>query len=253
MIVCSSLGSSHLPISSVALVIVSNNAPTGIKRLSRAPTLSKEREDLLNVSRRLVHDSVDNNANCVLNRSIVINHLQSLVRQQENWAIVFAYCQIKDQLSISQIICSLLRQLVEDHERVSTFLYDHHFLTHIRDGTAPSDNHLISALKDSLSLFSRVFIVIDAVDELPPQTYNELLDILSSLDKSILITSRPLVSLKRLLPKSRTIEIVPSQLDLTGYVGSQIEKSPALRAIFSNRRDLREEAITMIRDTCSNL
>jgi hypothetical protein len=200
-----------------------------------------------------VHDSVDNDANCVFNRSIVINHLQSLVRQQENWAIVFAYCQIKDQLSVSQIICLLLRQLVEDHERASTFLYDHHFLNHIRDGTTPSDNHLISALKDTLSLFSQVFIVIDAVDELPPRIYNELLDILSSLDKPILITSRPLVSLKRLLSKSSTIEIVPSQQDLTGFVGSRIENSLALRALFSNRRDLREEAITIIRDACSNL
>jgi hypothetical protein len=183
----------------------------------------------------------------------VIDHLQSLVRRQKDWALSFVYCRAKDRLSVSQILCSLLRQLVEDHEHVFHFLYEHHFLSHIRDRTTPSDNHLVSALNEALLLFSHVFIVIDAVDELPPRTQNELLNILNSLNASILVTSTPLPSLNRLLPNAATIEISPSQQDFTYFVDNEIEKIPPLRALFANRLDLRGEVITRIRDTSGNM
>jgi hypothetical protein len=91
---------------------------------------------------------------------------------------------------------------------------------------------------------SRVYFVIDALDEYPEHQRNILLRYLSQLQApttSFLITSRPHVTLDPFFTEPHTIDILATEVDIDRYVDNQIETSPRLFRHVRTQPALRDE------------
>src|SRR5882672_9098600 len=99
-------------------------------------------------------------------RSIAIDCLQRAFQGQDV-ATTFIYCNHKEQAkhTVRELIASILKQLVQDHPAISEWakaLYDRHN----SKATYPSLKELTEALRMEVGRYSRVFVIVDALDEL---------------------------------------------------------------------------------------
>ncbi len=97
--------------------------------------------------------------------SIVVDDLYARFRDDVHVGIAYLYCNFRrhaDQ-KVEDILSSLIRQLSQDQSLLPKCLrdlYDKH-----RGRTRPSLDELSRALRAVANLFSRVFIVVDALNE----------------------------------------------------------------------------------------
>ncbi|TFK24830.1 hypothetical protein FA15DRAFT_390829 [Coprinopsis marcescibilis] len=167
--------------------------------------------------------------------SVVIDHLQELARLHEDIVVVFAYCRYSDAVSVRDILAAILRQLLERHPAVLDFvkpMYDYHKL----DGTFPTEEELLSLLLEisRSNLFRLSFYVIDALDEAPRDTQIDVLTALRSLETNFFLTSRPLDSLKTLVPNAIFIDIAAQDGDIILLIDQKVKRTPALRRLLQN-------------------
>ena len=132
--------------------------------------------------------------------SIAIDHLQNTLGHK-NIPVVYIYCDYKRQQEQTPInlMASILRQLLQYrilvHDRVM-----HSYYQHVNFGTCPNSERIGEIVKSLLAEFPQVYIVVDALDELPVsgQVCQILLKELRSLQKvqslNLLIISRPIPS-----------------------------------------------------------
>jgi hypothetical protein len=104
-------------------------------------------------------------------RSIVIDYLKHSI-EREDVAIIYIYCSYKekDDQTAANLIASLLQQLVQISPVVSgeiLSLYDYH----TKNGTRPALGELSRLLQLESRRFSKVFVLIDALDECPESSY----------------------------------------------------------------------------------
>jgi hypothetical protein len=105
-------------------------------------------------------------------RTIIIDHLQSS-NTSSNAACIFIYFDYKDQekYSVENLYFSLLGQLVARRNHFSREL-DQAFENYQTRKMFPSSGEYLEILKAEIKSFSRVNIVIDALDECTPDTHN---------------------------------------------------------------------------------
>lgn len=104
--------------------------------------------------------------------SIVIDDLKQTFSDDNAFAIAYIYCNFKrkDEQKIENMMANLLKQLVQ---AMSSFpdalkqLYENH----CKNGTRPTLQETYQTLRSVASAYSRVFIVVDALDEC--QTSND--------------------------------------------------------------------------------
>lgn len=79
-------------------------------------------------------------------------------------------------------------------------------------------------------MFSRVFIVIDALDECQNQErssfFTKLFEIQTKADVNIFATSRPLSEIKNMFQGCHLVDIVASRDDISKYIEGQMPKLP---------------------------
>jgi hypothetical protein len=119
--------------------------------------------------------------------------------------IYFAFDDANSQ-SPNLILGSLLKQVLQYHSDVPQELRMD-FRKHRNDGTRPSHEEIVGPLINALAQFDRIYIVMDALDELlEEKKRRELLESVSGLNKNInlLVTSRPIESIRKMFG-NRTI------------------------------------------------
>jgi hypothetical protein len=125
---------------------------------------------------------------------------------------VYIYCNYKEQAvqTPSNLIASLLKQLVQDHpaayDRVKP-MYKYH-----RDRrTYPTFEKLRLTLQSELETFGKAFIIVDALDECSEIDKNraKLLTVLQSFASivNVLVTSRDLSSIVRDFRATKRLDI----------------------------------------------
>ena len=127
--------------------------------------------------------------------STVVDKLHAL-HDGQNIAALIVYCSYDnpDTQSIDFLISSLLKQVLQISSTVSDeleTLYHNYSVNKSR----PSITELCKHLSSSFKLFDKVFIVLDALDEMQDESQRlRLLDCIQSLDGSPnwMVTSRPL-------------------------------------------------------------
>ena len=168
-----------------------------------------------------------------------------------NIGIAYIYCSYKDfeQQSLTNLIASLVHQLVSRDSVLASdiaALYE----VHITKDTRPSMDEYTQLLQVAAAAFSKVLIVIDALDECIENdgTRQRLLEELHKLESKvcILITSRDLPSIQRQLGSASRLEIAASDYDIINYLDERIRTSEKIGAYVKRDPDLHEAIIKMI-------
>ncbi|KAK2810116.1 hypothetical protein FQN50_003311 [Emmonsiellopsis sp. PD_5] len=165
--------------------------------------------------------------------SIIINELYTQFRKDDNIGITFYFCDFRssDERKAERMLASLLRQLLYKDASLPPAVEDL-YVTHERKGTRPSAKELASALRSVLGRYSRVFIVVDALDEW--QTPNDPLDpILKTIfglqdqyNVNLLATSRFIPEITVQFEKSLSFEIHASDSDVEEYLRENMSQLP---------------------------
>ncbi|TFK25658.1 hypothetical protein FA15DRAFT_617116, partial [Coprinopsis marcescibilis] len=187
---------------------------------------------------------------------IVIEYLQKFVEKSKSQDIclLFAFCRYTEPLMVIDILLAILRQLLERHPQVLPYvkpIYERHK----RENTRPSEAEVVDLLRQiaSSGLFRRTFYILDGLDEAASDIQVDLLEILSSLPVNFFITSRPLDSIKDLVPNARFITIIASDLDIALLIDQKIHRMPVLRKLLMDSATLKAKVVSMITSKSSGM
>src|SRR3984957_6183603 len=164
-------------------------------------------------------------------RSIVVNHLQKLSEENDSVATTFIYCNYKEQAeqTVSNLVASLLRQIVQDRRAVSDDVKSF-FERHRRQTSRPTLDQLTDVLISEIQTRSKVFIVVDALDECREDdaTRALLLKVLRSLPPQVnlMVTSRNLLSIGRDSEGAKRLHIRAKDDDMKVYIEGRIALGP---------------------------
>ncbi|KAJ6580363.1 ankyrin repeat-containing domain protein, partial [Mycena vulgaris] len=180
--------------------------------------------------------------------SLVVNHLRAQFRNTDiGVACIYLNHKETDVQTPVNLLASLWKQLVVDtilppavHD-----LYKHH---RTRD-TRPSLAEVSEILKFTVAQHSRVYLVVDALDEYFENPRNILLKALTQLPMattSLMFTSRLHITLDGFFPDLSSLEIHASDNDIRHYVEQQIQISSRLSRHVQKRPELRNEITSKI-------
>jgi hypothetical protein len=177
--------------------------------------------------------------------SIVVEELNARFESDETVGIAYLYCNFKrsHEQKIDDLLASLLKQLAERQpilpDEVKD-LYNQHKTQH----TWPSLQDLSRALTSLVSVYSRVFIVIDALDECQvtfdcrKKLLSEIFGLRADCASNIFVTSRFLPEISEKFKDDTKLEIRASEEDVKAFLDYRM--SPR-RAFIRNNLSLQEE------------
>jgi hypothetical protein len=175
---------------------------------------------------------------------MIVDHLQRFFRNVDV-AVACIYCNYKEQIAqtVSNLIASLVRQLVQDRSVISDGIKTLYELHHYR-GTHPTLDELTEALESEIRTYSKVFVIVDALDECPEDgTRANLLGELQSLTGTVnlLVTSRGLSSIARQFEGASRLDIRATDGDVRRYIEGRIASVPR-----RHLKALREEIVAQV-------
>ncbi|KAL8824359.1 MAG: hypothetical protein Q9191_005106 [Dirinaria sp. TL-2023a] len=162
--------------------------------------------------------------------SLVVEHLRKLFHRDDT-AVLYTYCHHREQSSqsLESIISGLLKQILLNKREIPHSL-EKAYSAHLEKGIRPSMPELTSILKSMLDTMSRVFLVVDALDEYSQSesALEGLLDNLDALSKdaNLMLTSRFAKSLTERYKDAITLEIHAKEADVRHYLRSQMSNLP---------------------------
>jgi Cdc6-like AAA superfamily ATPase len=164
--------------------------------------------------------------------SIVVDHLLKLHRNDLTIGIAFLYCNFQWQQKQQPI--NLLSSLLEQFSRRLPSLPQcviQLYKDHKRERTRPSLKDISTALQTVITGCSRVFIIIDALDEYQVSDrlvlLKELFEIQSKTNSHLFATSRFIPDIEDLFAKRSTrLEIQAMPEDIQRYIDGNLHKLP---------------------------
>ncbi|KAH0563399.1 hypothetical protein GP486_002033 [Trichoglossum hirsutum] len=161
--------------------------------------------------------------------SVVVDHLCSKYRTDLSVGIAYLYCNFRQQhqQKPEDLLSSLLKQLVQKQVSVPESvekLYKHHK----RERTRPSLNEILEALKSVSAQYSRVLIIVDALDECgisDSERQKFLLAIFNLQAKTganIFATSRINDNIANLFKTALPLQIYARNKDVESYLDGQM-------------------------------
>ena len=166
-----------------------------------------------------------------LSRSIVVNHLQALLLENEKIAIAFIYCNYKEQAehTVYNLVASLLKQMLQDRRAISGNIKSF-YERHRRQGTPPTLDEVVGVLTTEIETYTKVFVVVDALDECREDdaTRAMLLEVLRSLpgNVNLMVTSRNLPSIARDFGGAKRLHIRAKDDDIRKYIEGRLALGP---------------------------
>ncbi|KAF7345597.1 ANK-REP-REGION domain-containing protein [Mycena venus] len=185
--------------------------------------------------------------------SIVVDHLRTATnvttREEIGVAIVYLNHKEREEQSPSNLLASLWRQLV--FKRPISPAIHQLYENHHEPNTRPSINDDFTVLGSAITEYSKVYIVIDALDEYLEKERDILLLHLFRLDPTrvnLLLTSRPHIKIQDVGSKwvQQTLEIRATAGDVRLLVDARISQSRQLSKHIQSRPELRKEIETGI-------
>ncbi|KAK6525319.1 hypothetical protein TWF694_005462 [Orbilia ellipsospora] len=168
--------------------------------------------------------------------STVIDDLATRYLNRPEIGIAFIYFNYKrtDEQQIDKVLCALLKQLVQKQDSIPgciKAMYNRH-----RGQNKPSRGEILAMLHDVVALYTRVFFVLDAIDEYQLTDsgndgrlvfLDKLFEFYSKANINILATSRPSPDIITELTEngSARLEIRASDEDVKKYLKSLIKMS----------------------------
>jgi hypothetical protein len=165
--------------------------------------------------------------------SIVIEDLNTRFQTDSSIGIAYLYCNFKRsyEQKLEDLLLSLLKQLAQGRlltpDAVRS-LYDRHKCQQTR----PSIDEISNALHFVISSFSKVFIVIDALDECQindrcrPRLISEIFNLQAKCGANLFATSRLIPEITDKFKSGAWLEIRASDDDLRRYLDGHMERLP---------------------------
>lgn len=164
--------------------------------------------------------------------AITVEHLLETVKC-DSIGVAYLYCNYKAQAGYTTIslLAAILKQLAQGRLSAAESvvrLFNHHS----SQGTRPSLEELFGALQSIVASYSRVYLVIDALDECTDRegTRSNLISKLRSLqsnaDLFILVTSRFIPDIVNEFKSEPTIEVRASKADIELFLKGRMYQLP---------------------------
>ncbi|KAH8726741.1 hypothetical protein GQ44DRAFT_613477, partial [Phaeosphaeriaceae sp. PMI808] len=162
--------------------------------------------------------------------AITVDHLQKN-EQTPNVGVVYIYCNYQRQAdqSTSILLAAMLKQLVQDRPSIAepvSILYD----KHRPRATRPTLEEMLSTLRTVLANYSRVYVVVDALDECLQQDRRQLLktlrDLQSNASLCLMATARFIPDIVEEFTEMPKLEVRAGDADVKRYVVGQIGRLP---------------------------
>jgi hypothetical protein len=173
--------------------------------------------------------------------------------QQDDVRIVYIYCNYKEpNQSAVNLLASVLQQLIQTDSDVSKEIIDL-YKDHTKKKTRPGICEYSGLLKREVRRYSKVFVVIDALDEcVDIETREALLTEIAKVQTNVqsnlhlLVTSRPHISIREIFKEASRLEIHASNDDIKAYLQGRIETMSRLKRQIVKDPDLGNKIITTI-------
>lgn len=189
--------------------------------------------------------------------AIVIEELRRLLESNDTVRIAFFFCEFFQQPTINRILSSLLKQLLQ--ERTSQLsglksLYD----ALQKKQRCPTVDEILGLLDSAISPLSRVFVVVDALDECrlsgrSKDRFEEVLKKIFSLQKKhnlgLLVTSRSIPVIAEVFQDNPWMKIHAHEEDITRCLKSGLRGFRAIR----KKPNLQSEIISTITDSAKGM
>ncbi|KAK6523121.1 hypothetical protein TWF694_006016 [Orbilia ellipsospora] len=185
----------------------------------------------------------------------VIDRILKLHGQDDQIGIAYIYFNYKNvnEQKTEKVFASLLKQLTQKLPEVPTCMKEL-YQQHKKNNTHPVIEEYLKTLDTVASLHSKVFILIDALDECDTSCREAILSgIISFQSRSpvnIFLTSRPIPDIERFFMNKPRLEIYGSENDLKQYMEENCK--PILR-VLNDRRDLWEEIMRRTIDAANGI
>ncbi|ESU18178.1 hypothetical protein FGSG_11425 [Fusarium graminearum PH-1] len=189
--------------------------------------------------------------------SIVVDSLNSKFDNDSEIGIAYIYCNFRRQheQKIGDLLASVLKQLTQCRSSLPdsvNSLYD----SHKTKRTRPSVDEILGLLQSVAAMHSRVFIIIDALDEClasdgcRTRFLSELFNLQTRHGINIFATSRFIPEIMDRFETSLSIEIRASPDDVARYLEGHIEQLPSF---VQHDRQLQEEITTGISEAVDGI
>ncbi|KAM0463933.1 hypothetical protein ACHAO4_000658 [Trichoderma viride] len=158
------------------------------------------------------------------------------------------YKDIETQTPVN-VMASILQQLISDKQ---SFLSDLKILyaQHIKENTRPSVPDIVSLLQDVVLSYSKVFIIIDALDECTDADDVRFI-LLTELKKlqhrmCLLVMSRPIPDLEEPLEGATRVNVEASLIDIKNYLLQRLESTRSMQRHLTEEPSLRDKIVSII-------
>ncbi|KAL1962578.1 hypothetical protein VTN77DRAFT_9371 [Rasamsonia byssochlamydoides] len=186
--------------------------------------------------------------------SIIVDYLTTEFEHDPGVAITYIYCSCQPQQEdkTEDILFSIIKQLSQQQPTVPTCVKDF-YQRHRAQGA--SFKETIDVLESTMTLYSRVFILIDALDEFAissdeerARLYSMIRDYQQRAEVNVFATSRFNSAIHRLFYECICVQLMAADDDILCYINrriplllrSQISKHPKLQEMI--RREVVKSA-----------
>ena len=182
--------------------------------------------------------------------SIIVEYLTTHFRHDKSVGIAYLYCNFRRQheQKPEDLITSLLKQLVQKLFPVPDsvkMLYNQH-----KDkGTRPPLDKFLKILESIIAKFSKVYIIIDALDECQlsggcrPRFLSSILSLQARTGARLFATSRSIPDIEKTFKNCLSLEILASDEDIQIYLNNHMSQLPTF---VLSKPKLQEEIVTEI-------
>ncbi|KAM0447023.1 hypothetical protein ACHAO4_009003 [Trichoderma viride] len=194
--------------------------------------------------------------------SIIVNDLFKRFKNDTTIGIAYVYCNFRrhDEQKLHNLLTSLIKQLARDQSCLSQEARTT-FDTYKEKTQRPSLEESKTLLQQMAASYSRVFILLDALDECQASDgcRTNLLDVMFFLQEStkanIFATSRFIPEITQRFEACKRIEIRANEDDVRRYVRGQLEGGNIehLPSLIKNKPALKDEIIEGISDAVDGM
>ncbi|KAL6696840.1 ankyrin repeat-containing domain protein [Trichoderma pleuroticola] len=164
--------------------------------------------------------------------AILIDYLSRKFRHNDTIGLAFFYYRFDRQETQKpeQLISNLIKQLGRNHE-LSLKKIQSFYERHKEEGSRPLIEELVHLLQVITSLFSRAYVVIDALDECDDNDYSRtrLLNSLFAAQKkglNICATSRNVHAIQQRFEDAIKWQVIPSENDIFSFLDRRMAQLP---------------------------
>lgn len=179
--------------------------------------------------------------------AIAIDHLLNTA-QHSTHGVAYVYCNYKaqEEQDESSMLAAILKQLVSGRPSAIEHIERLHE-KHADRGTKPSAGEITNALRNVLSHFPYVYVVIDALDECKKGNRHQLLAKLKELqagrDVRLLVTARFIPDIEDAFRAALMLEVQASKEDVKRFIAGQIYRLPTCIQRNAALQDMVQETI----------